>query len=148
MSDDYQAIYSLPWEAGGGVFNLTMSLNSIFNAGGDLRNPDFPFHPLELFEFVDVIYAVDRLTNHRALVYCRADSRGMALSILGMDFHILCFEVDRQGDDLSRLIAVIESVRGGHSFTNEWLCPDDDLSEATCRSASSSTICPRNAALR
>lgn len=96
----------------------TISVHALFSPDGGCENAEARFEPRELIRAADVIMGVDVMTRHTFVVYGREFLKAAAQSTNPPIAGVIYIELDEgtESDDLERLLALVESVRGKHDY--------------------------------
>jgi hypothetical protein len=95
-----------------------VSLEALFAPNSFDANLDADFHPGDLVASADVILAVDIDTNREFLVYGRELLAQIAESDTSLHAAVLRVDLDMHSktDDLERLVALVQVVKGRHEY--------------------------------
>ncbi len=89
-----------------------ISIDALFDESG--TGPNLSADPRPLLNSADVVFGVDRMSGRRFLVYGVDALRHVIQTDKPRRFQVVRIELDQETDDLERLLALMEVVKGKH----------------------------------
>jgi hypothetical protein len=95
----------------------SISIDALLAADGKSPNVQPGFNALQIIQAADVILGMDVMTRNTFIVIGRDFLKEIAEGTrVSQPSLIVKVELDEQTDELPRLVALVESVRGRHEF--------------------------------
>ena len=91
-----------------------ISIDALFDESG--TGPNLSADPRPELHAADLIFGVDRMSGRKFLVYGADALRNVIKTGESESFYVLRIELDQETDDLERLIALMEVVKGKHDY--------------------------------
>ena len=92
----------------------TIPFNALFAADGINPNPEWD--PRPVVYSADLIFGVDVMSRKQFLVYGQPTLRRIIKTGKSEHCRVLRIELDRETDELERLCAVVQAVKGRHDY--------------------------------
>jgi len=96
------------------AFDNPTPIEALFSSEGMNPNPDIDANGL--MSEADVIFGVDVMTCNRFLVYGRDALKRIARIGLSEDLAVVVIELDQESEELEKLIALVEVLKGKHDY--------------------------------
>lgn len=91
-----------------------VSIDALFDEAG--TGPNLSADPRPLLNEADIVFGVDRMSGREFLVYGADALRHVIDTGKSMSLYLLFIELDHETDDLERLLALMEVVKGKHDY--------------------------------
>ncbi len=91
-----------------------ISIDALFDESG--TGPNLSADPRPLLNAADVVFGVDRMSGRQFLVYGADALRHVIQTGKPRRFLVVRIELDQETDDLERLVALMEVVKGPHDY--------------------------------
>jgi hypothetical protein len=96
-----------------------VAIDALFDVPGTGQNRDAKFDPTDLINAADVILGVSRENGHEFLMYGRELLERIANTGMEAPENVLRIEMDQESDDLEKLAALIEVLKGRHDYDTD-----------------------------
>lgn len=93
-----------------------ISIDALFDTDGINPNESGNVDPRELMASADVIVGVDVMSGHETLFFGRRTLEQVAAGTESRKVSVLKVEFDMDTDELERLAALVQVVKGHHEF--------------------------------
>ncbi len=97
----------------------TVPFHALFAADNVNPNDSFGGNPRDVVSAAEVIFAIDVMSDHEAIVFGREVLEGIAAGGVAHGIETLGVELDMETDELERLVALVRVVKGHDDYQAE-----------------------------
>ncbi len=94
----------------------TAPFHALFAADNVNPNESFDENPRDIVSAAEVIFAIDVMSGHKALVFGRDVLEGIATGGVAQAVETVGVELDMETDELERLVALVRVVKGHDDY--------------------------------
>ena len=97
------------------INKIAIPINALFDGNG----PNLSADPRGTLRKAQLIFGVDVMTRNRFLVYGRPDLERIVSTGQKMEMVMAAVELDEETDELEKLLALVQVVKGRHDYEQE-----------------------------